>query len=430
MATLNNDIERYLRGELSPAEMHDLEKKALLDPFLAEALEGAEHVSATNFSADLGFIQESITEKARHKRARIISINKWSWYSGIAAALLLLTVSYFVILLLIEQQKNTELSSSKELKNVIPQQQQLSVADTLNQDENTAQAIVEEEMSLPQRTIAAVGSNTSPIHPVETTRTQSEIVTQSPVIELATNTSVRSSNERIVAANLYEPPLIMQIDTLQERESLAKVRLPLVPENSIIIRGRVTDEDGSPIPGVTVKVVDAEVLTSTDMDGNYQINLAELKQKLAFSFIGYSTKEIPVTNNKEVNAQLHPDIASLSEVVVVGRGQQHVDNTTALQPAEPLGGQSAYQKYLEQKLLYPKQAIDNKVEGKVTIQFTVEPNGELSNFHVVKGLGYGCDDEVIRLVKQGPAWTPTKRNRAPIKDKVRVKLKFKLPEKK
>ncbi|MBT1686614.1 hypothetical protein [Dawidia soli] len=59
MADDHHDIERYLNGELSPAEMHALEKKALYDPFLADALEGAAQLAPAELSADLQQLQNS-----------------------------------------------------------------------------------------------------------------------------------------------------------------------------------------------------------------------------------------------------------------------------------------------------------------------------------------------------------------------------------
>jgi TonB family protein len=97
--------------------------------------------------------------------------------------------------------------------------------------------------------------------------------------------------------------------------------------------------------------------------------------------------------------------------------------------AAPAGGRKAFKQYLETNLRYPEQALKNNVEGKVTVQFTVESNGKLSDFKVLKGLGYGCDEEVIRLIQQGPAWSPSKRSTEPIRDKVKVRLRFSLPKK-
>ena len=72
--------------------------------------------------------------------------------------------------------------------------------------------------------------------------------------------------------------------------------------------------------------------------------------------------------------------------------------------------------------------MEKKVDGKVTIQFTVEATGQLSDFKVVKGIGSGCDEEVIRLIQQGPTWTPAKKNNSSLKESVKVRMKFELPK--
>ena len=63
MTDYSNDIEKYLNGKLTPAEMHALEKKALSDPFLAEALEGAEHIGGAEFSKDVIALNENILKR-------------------------------------------------------------------------------------------------------------------------------------------------------------------------------------------------------------------------------------------------------------------------------------------------------------------------------------------------------------------------------
>jgi hypothetical protein len=51
----------------------------------------------------------------------------------------------------------------------------------------------------------------------------------------------------------------------------------------------------------------------------------------------------------------------------------------------------------------------------------------LTDFKVLKGIGYGCDEEVIRLVKEGSAWSPTLRDNLAVTEKARVQFRFKLP---
>ncbi len=78
--------------------------------------------------------------------------------------------------------------------------------------------------------------------------------------------------------------------------------------------------------------------------------------------------------------------------------------------AMPVGGEEAYLKYLENNINYPKEAEAAKVEGKVLIQFLVNKNGALTDFRVVKSIGFGCDQEAIRLLKEGASWMPATVN--------------------
>jgi TonB family protein len=69
-------------------------------------------------------------------------------------------------------------------------------------------------------------------------------------------------------------------------------------------------------------------------------------------------------------------------------------------------GQAAMLRFFEEHLKYPELARQNRTEGVVVVQFVVETDGLLSNLHIVKELGSGCDDEALRLVKLMPPWRP------------------------
>jgi len=73
------------------------------------------------------------------------------------------------------------------------------------------------------------------------------------------------------------------------------------------------------------------------------------------------------------------------------------------------GGQAALENYIQNNLQYPSQAIDNNVEGEVRVQFAVDNNGNVSNVSTVGNkLGYGLEDEAIKVVSAMPKWTPGK----------------------
>jgi TonB family protein len=165
--------------------------------------------------------------------------------------------------------------------------------------------------------------------------------------------------------------------------------------------------------------------TVTDVSGKYQVAVEAINPTLVFSFVGFQAKAVPVGNQKEVNINLGPDLTQLSEVVVTGAADRDdSQNPLVVRLAEPVGGRKAYDKYLENSLRYPVEAITKKIKGRVTVKFTVRTDGALDEFSVVKSLGYGCDEEVLRLVKEGPSWSPTLEDNTPVESEVLVKVRF------
>lgn len=70
------------------------------------------------------------------------------------------------------------------------------------------------------------------------------------------------------------------------------------------------------------------------------------------------------------------------------------------------GGQAALLRYLRDHLRYPSQALREQAEGRVFMSFVVRADGTIADVTVLKGLGYGLDEEALRVVRQMPTWTP------------------------
>ena len=87
-----------------------------------------------------------------------------------------------------------------------------------------------------------------------------------------------------------------------------------------VIRGKVTDEQQQPLPGVTVLLKGTPTGTSTDTEGNYTLQAPNGSGTLVFSFIGYITREVPVNNQATINVNLATDAKALGEVVVTALG--------------------------------------------------------------------------------------------------------------
>ncbi|MGZ0017581.1 alpha-2-macroglobulin family protein [Yeosuana sp. AK3] len=85
------------------------------------------------------------------------------------------------------------------------------------------------------------------------------------------------------------------------------------------VSGTVFDESGLPLPGVNVMIKGTSTGTTTDFDGNFSIQ-ANIKNKLVFSYVGYSSREINIGNNNRLSISLGEDSAHLDEVIVMGYG--------------------------------------------------------------------------------------------------------------
>jgi len=67
-----------------------------------------------------------------------------------------------------------------------------------------------------------------------------------------------------------------------------------------------------------------------------------------------------------------------------------------------------------------------RIEGRVFVQFVVDKDGSITNVEVLKGIGGGCDEEAVRVVKNAPKWNPGKQRGRPVRVKMVLPITFKL----
>jgi protein TonB len=88
------------------------------------------------------------------------------------------------------------------------------------------------------------------------------------------------------------------------------------------------------------------------------------------------------------------------------------------------GGDAALLKFLGSRLNYPEAALNHSISGKVHLTFTVDSEGHIHDPRVLKGLGYGLDEEAIRLVRLMPWWQPGKQQGRPAWVQVTMPIVF------
>ena len=110
------------------------------------------------------------------------------------------------------------------------------------------------------------------------------------------------------------------------------------------------------------------------------------------------------------------DIQEVTVVAYSSKGPNNVEATEAIDKgAEPLGGMTAFRKWVGDNLSYPKAAIDAGVKGTILVSFVVEKDGSLSNIRTIRDLGYGTGDNAVALIKRASKWKPGTKNGEPVR---------------
>jgi len=88
------------------------------------------------------------------------------------------------------------------------------------------------------------------------------------------------------------------------------------------------------------------------------------------------------------------------------------------------GGEDEMYKYLAANIKYPQEARELGIQGKVYIEFVIEPDGSVSHITVKRGIGSGCDEEAARVVSSMPKWNPGKQNGQAVRVLLTLPVKF------
>ncbi len=246
----------------------------------------------------------------------------------------------------------------------------------------------------------------------------------------------KRSSRWVLGRYLLALPLLGLLITLVA----ARVNTPI--ENlseKITVRGQVVSQDGVGLAGVTVVVKNGTSGTSTDVRGNFIINV-EKNKTLVFSFVGFKAEE-RVVKKEKMTVMMEREPHQLSEIVVVGNTDSSpppvppVDSTQNTadvvfidveESPEFVGGTRALMQFLGRNIKYPAAAARANVQGKVFVQFDISKTGETSNIRILKGIGFGCDEEAVRVVSIMPKWRPGQQMGKPVAVRYNLPVNFML----
>jgi len=431
-------MQKYREGKLSPREMHRVERLLLENPFDAEAMEGMDEMGEeASWDAPMGDLKKRLRQRTDNAH-KAIPMYRRSWQIAAAVALLAIFswVGYFYFTNTQDKKEGQLLSMQNEPAENIEPAQAPVITEESTQDldeENVAEPPKDEIISLQPEEEAPAGKAEEKVV-IEEEVANPALEEPDILLPLAAQPPEtmmeEMSDEQPVAVSKVPQENAAQAYRSSRLLKSADVGADVEGEGGPLytLKGRViSSEDKSAVPGTNVIIKNTSTGITTDVNGNFQLAVPENQNEVVFSSIGYQTKEKKITAaDSNLTVVLEPDVQALSEVVVIGYGAQKKEDLSATTRAQPSAGHAAYKSYLKENLQYPRTARENNIEGVVKVDFEVSPDGTLQNFSIQKSLGYGCDEEAIRLIKEGPDWEAATSNGEPVSQKVTVKVKFDL----
>lgn len=458
-------IRRYLAGELDDKAMHILERQALEDPFLAEALDGF-----TGYAADQTVNLDNL-DRRLEKRVAGAKERKMFVYYRWAAAAAVLIVAGVGVMKLWQAPVKQEIADVKVLHDSVPaggitDENGQSLAARADQQHPTAipelklkkEAVPEERRSAPEivetspaargvynqsdsvtgaMDIAASKAAAEPIIaaskpapvpaasqpalvssiPAEPKRAQGAVaVAEKAVVPVSAD---MASEQEVTAddkkgfASVYSPSKALTIRGRGVKVIQNQSNVALFPGRVRMLQGKVTDANNdSGLAYASVAVAGTNKGALTDKDGYFAIAVdSTANVQLNVAALGWASKNVLVNNNENnLRIALPENKQSLNEEVVVTTYGTKKAKKAVYQAPQPGEGLDRYKEYLAKNVRYPASA--GGVKGFVRVAFTVKADGTLEDFKILRKLQPDCDAEAIRVVKEGPAWIPASDGRA------------------
>ena len=452
------DIEKYHKGLLSDKERHDLEKAALDDPFLADALEGYA-VAGVDHTVDIADLKKRLADKVGS--GKVITMKgggktSFTWLR-VAALVIVLVGAGVLAQQLIFNNNSKDIAQAKTKKSEAPQAIDTAkppvnisglvdtvkinsgtVAVPLNQTEksfaftpkdSTASSNISKDASgqgnVKTGDVTVTNNAPQPVvnapakiedEKIKSLKAPAGIIDKKDIAKEEVKTKNETGGKKDVDRDGVSDRVSKSNEEKQNNRSVAPASKISAEQNNRYqvtntFRGRVTDSSnvGLPFANVT-NAQDNNAGTYTDAKGYFNLTYPDTVLTVQVRSIGFENTNVQLRNDVANNqVVLQDDRKSLSEVVINNQKpnaavRRENINVKLVEP-EPADGWENYDTYIVNNL-NPPEEIKSKQNGggEVEVSFEVDKNGNPVNIKVEKSLCKKCDDEAIRLIKEGPKW--------------------------
>jgi len=429
------DIQQYFAGKLTPAAMHAMEKAALDDPFLEEAMEGYALVPAEEWRKSLAVVH---THYQQATTAPAIPYRKPAIYKLWRAAAAVLIIGCSVAIAYYTTRQNYTDKERIAATKAAPEQTEIKQQDI---NETVPPAIADSlQVGQQQATTSPAAAKDKEKVPVDEAKTEVPAISfdkndqkATPVQPAPTkapkmNDLARAVQEEDAIKKAAPVAGRQEAARLNEMEVATAAESKKVAPNLNQFRARVVDAQGAALPFTNISIINEQVGTYADVKGNFNLVAPDSLLNVAIKSAGYLAKQVTLQSGlQQQTITLEEDALALQQntriagnlpAVALRKRAALVADTII--NVEPVDGWTNYGTYITNNLVVPEDIRQKKIEGEVELSFEVQRNGAITNIKVDKSLCGDCDEAALRVVKEGPRWKVKKGNKALGK----VKVKF------
>ncbi len=423
-----SQILRYLNNELSEKERYAFEREMEADPFLMDAVEGYEKLSKSETNNSLLFLQNKLQSNTRK--------NTISYWTKIAATIIFLVGISTLFYITTNKETQPLLSKQQNNKPIIEQKDSSENRIELPTKNNTIEIHASDTLE--------IESSARPAIPDSNEKTEEKPLIIAKLSHKKANYNIsQSSVNKEISVDLEQQ---LELDSDRNKNTITgtiegdkmdltstsyaadrAIDQSILKDSFIQYKGKVVDENGIPIPGVTIIEEGKPNGTITDMDGNFTLNTLKNESLLSFDFIGFKQKKLVAKNDSIGEVVLENETLALDEVVTIGYGTKPKNRTTEkseevknnLIPT-PLIGIKRFKRKIEHSLKLP----DNYPTNEIRVNIFITDSGKISDIKIITPVNQEFDLKLIEKIKEQGDWETAIINNKPTKGSRLVIFEF------
>lgn len=444
------DIQNYLSGRLSPLQMNAMEKAALEDPFLAEAMEGYAITEDRHWEKQLAALKTSFAQKQQGAVIIPFTKKKNNWWKAAAAVFIIGGTAALAYFLLGDKKTSPEIAqqtvtnpvaaTADSVVQAAPETKDVpaSIAEAPSNTAKENKTIIRDITRSPreqeankdfvyqpaQQPAAAAGA---------ITESKAEAAIKSTVPAPAAPSTANSKPAEAVTSNNaaegYSRNYADETDQLKKKAENNTVAGRSANKLNRTFHAQVMSTDNSPLPFANISNRAENFGTYADVKGNFSLLSNDSVLTVEIRSAGFKPQVVTLKSNVQQNRIiLSEDVASLAETTVVG-GNADMKNRVSRRAVlvkdsvlnvEPADGWDNYLTYATNNIDIPDDILKSNIHGQVELSFEVNSSGAITNIKVDKSLCDNCDEAAIRMLQKGPQWKIIKGK----KGKGKIKVQF------